>query len=95
VPKTYIKPCKTFEEAVKNQKKVHARLDEGNLPKELLNEGWRKASLKEGYEVRAVLEHGTGRYPVNIATGEVCQWKGKWSDDGAVLLCQDCFEDGT
>jgi hypothetical protein len=87
--------CKTFAEAVENQKRVHAQIDAGNLPPELRGDKWRGASLKDGYELRRVLTEGLGIYPVNVATGEVCPWNGKWSDDGAVLLCQDCFMDGT
>lgn len=84
----------TFEDAVERQREVHRQIDEGTW-KEGRGESWRWHSLKAGYQVRRVPEYGTGYYPVNIETGEVCEWKGKWSDDGAVLLCTECFMDGT
>jgi hypothetical protein len=84
----------TFEEAAKRQRAIHDEVD-AHAPQELRHDKWRAASLKEGYEDRAVPEYGTGYYSVNKETGEVCEWNGKWSDDGMVLLCQDCFLDGT
>lgn len=82
----------TFEDAVERQRAVHARIDAGE---QISERTWRSHSLREGYEVRQVPDYGMGYFEVNVETGEVCEWNGKWSDDGAVLLCQDCFSDGT
>lgn len=82
----------TFEKAVERQREIHARIDAGeHIPER----EWRSHSMREGYEYRRAPDYGMGMFPVDIETGAVCEWRGKWSDDGAVLLCQDCFEDGT
>jgi hypothetical protein len=87
-----VEPMMTFEEAVEHQREIYARIDAGeSIPERV----WRGYSMRDGYEFRFVPEYGTGFYSVNIATGDVCEWNGRWSDDGSVLLCQDCFEDGT
>lgn len=55
----------------------------------------RYASLKPGFEVVEPGVFGTGTGVRNIETGEECQWNGKWFLNGKVLLCQDCWEEGT
>lgn len=82
----------TFEEAAERQRLIHARIDAGE---NISEREFRSHSLREGFTYGPVLEYGTGWYATNIETGEVCEWNGRWTDDGDVLLCQDCFEDGT
>lgn len=82
----------TFEEAVSRQKTVHARLQAGSRMTE--NE-WRTHSLREGFEYRPVPEHGIGWYSVSIKSGRVCECRMKWDKDGEVLLCPNCFLEGT
>lgn len=80
-PTTTRKPT-TFEEAV-------------TLLRSLGPKASRTAALREGYEMRAAWDYGNGFFPVNTATGEVCEWKGRWTHEGDLLLCENCFEDGT
>lgn len=85
----------TFEEAVERQRALHILADANALPPELRHDKWRAYSLKEGYQYRSVPEYGMGLYSVHLESGQVCEWKGKWSDEQDVLLCADCFLDGT
>jgi hypothetical protein len=52
-------------------------------------------ALREGFEPREVFEHGIGLFVVEIATGRVCEFTGRWACDGDLLVCENCFEDGT
>lgn len=81
-----------FEEAVIRQRAMHARIDAGE---NISERAFRSHSLREGYEVRQVPDYGMGLFEVDTVTGAVCEWNGRWSDEGDVLLCQDCFSDGT
>lgn len=56
---------------------------------------WRFASLKPGFHFGPKITHGLGIFPISDLTGEVCEFKGKWLLDGKVLLCENCWEDGT
>lgn len=51
--------------------------------------------LKKGFEARELPEYGLGLFVVEIATGMVCEFKGRWAPDGDLVLCENCFEDGT
>lgn len=82
----------TFEEAVIRQRAMHARLDTGEKIPECV---WRRNSLRGGYEQRRVPDYGMGLFEVDTITGAVCEWNGRWSAEGDVLLCIDCFLDGT
>jgi hypothetical protein len=53
------------------------------------------SSLKPEFTMRYVLTHGTGMYPVNINTGQVCDCKMEWDDAGENLTCPVCGLDGT
>lgn len=55
----------------------------------------RWASLRAGYVFGPAPDHGMGWFVTNVATDEVCEFKGRWMLNDAVLLCQECFEDGT
>lgn len=83
---------RTFDEAVSRQRIVHARLDAGSRMTETEARAY---SLKEGFEYRPVPTHGIGWYSVFVANGNVCKCRMKWSDGGDVLLCENCFIDGT
>lgn len=64
---------------------------------QLYNEGTfrRDGSMHPDYEMRQNLDHGMGMFPVNIHTGEVCDCKMVWYEDGKVLLCPNCWLEGT
>lgn len=81
----------TFDEAVSQQRTIHARLNAGARMSET---EWRAHSLKEGFEYRPVPEHGVGWFSVFV-NGNVCKCKMKWDPTGEVLLCENCFIDGT
>jgi hypothetical protein len=83
---------KTFDEAVSRQLTLHARMKSGTRMTETEA---RSYSMKEGYEYRQVPEHGIGWYSVFAANGNVCKCRMKWDDKGEVLLCENCFIDGT
>lgn len=88
-------PSTTIEEAAQHQRELHALADEGILATVLrIGNAWRWDSLHPDYEARLVPSHGSGVYSVHKETGEVCLFKGKWFGDD-VLLCTDCWEDGT
>jgi len=55
----------------------------------------RTKNLHPDYEMRFVPEHGTGMYAVNKKTGEVCDCKMEWNEDGTILSCPICGLDGT
>lgn len=55
----------------------------------------RAANLSPLYEMRECFEHGLGLFPVNKETGEVCDCKMEWNEDGTVLSCPVCGLDGT
>jgi hypothetical protein len=82
--------AETLEEAAVHQAGLWARQEAGESIPNI-----RYASLKKGYELRQVPEHGLGSYPINTATGKVCEGQMVWALDGQVLLCDECFEDGT
>lgn len=82
----------TFDEAVSQQRTIHARLAAGSRMPEA---EWRAHSLREGFEYRPSPTHGIGWFSVFVANGNVCRCEMKWSDEGDVLLCQKCFIDGT
>lgn len=52
-------------------------------------------ALRRGYVGQEALEHGLGLYSVEVATGNVCEFTGRWTVEGDLLLCETCFEDGT
>lgn len=82
--------AKTLEEAIENQLRVHAALDAGeHIP------GWRTASLKENFEFKSAFHHGTGKYPVCKCCGAVCDCHMEWFGADGILLCPNCFLDGT
>lgn len=56
---------------------------------------WRSKNLHPDYEMKFVPHVGTGMYPVNRKTGEVCECKMEWDEDGLVLSCPECGLDGT
>lgn len=82
----------TFDEAVSQQRTIHARLGSGSRMSET---EWRAHSLKEGFEYRPAPEYGIGWFSIFTANGFMCKCKMKWSDKGDVLLCENCFIDGT
>lgn len=82
--------AETIEEAATHQAQLWLRVEAGESIPNI-----RSASLKEGYEIRQVPEHGIGLFSVNLVTGKVCEGKSVWMLDGQVLLCSECFEDGT
>lgn len=55
----------------------------------------RAKNLAPQYEMRECVTHGLGLFPVNKETGEVCDCKMEWNDDGTVLSCPICGLDGT
>jgi len=55
----------------------------------------RTANLHPDYALRSVPEYGTGMYAVNKQTGEVCDCKMEWNEDGSILSCPVCGLDGT
>ncbi|WP_415912461.1 hypothetical protein [Neptuniibacter sp. QD37_11] len=55
----------------------------------------RTRNLHPDYEMREVIEHGLGLFPVHRETGEVCECKMEWDEDGKVLSCPVCGLDGT
>lgn len=81
----------TIEEAVARQLEMHRRIDAGEKVSE---KDWRGHSLREGYVRKLVPEYGMGPFSVR-PDGTVCEWKGEWFADGKVLLCTECFADGT
>jgi len=52
-------------------------------------------ALRSGFEAHEVPEHGIGLFVVEVATGKVCEFQGRWVDEGRLLLCENCFEVGT
>lgn len=56
---------------------------------------YRTRNLNPAYEMREVIEYGWGLFPVNKKTGEVCDCKMKWNEDGTILSCPVCGLDGT
>lgn len=82
----------TFEEAVIRQREMHSRVDAGE---NISTRAWRSHSLRDGYEQRLCPDYGMGLFEVDTSTDAVCEWDGRWSDEGDVLLCQGCFLDGT
>ncbi len=58
-------------------------------------EEWRYRGLRSDYEMRRVDHHGIGLFPVHRVTGEVCECKMKWNEDGTKLSCPVCGLDGT
>lgn len=90
---------KTLEEAIENQIKVHKALNGSEKNKEELSRNltrnWRTASLKDCYELKADILHGTGKYPVCKCCGTVCQCNMEWFENETILLCTRCFIDGT
>lgn len=85
----------TFDEAVSQQRTIHARLGSGSRMSET---EWRAHSLREGFEYRPVPTHGIGWFSARMVDGKVwsvCKCEMKWSDKGDVLLCEKCFIDGT
>ena len=58
-------------------------------------EEWRWENIKPEFEVRSVLEYGFGLYAVNKETGEVCDCKMEWNEEGTVLSCPVCGLEGT
>lgn len=55
----------------------------------------RTANMNPNYEMREVPEYGIGSFPVNKETGEVCECKMEWNEDGTILSCPICGLDGT
>jgi len=55
----------------------------------------RTANLHPDYEMRYVPEFGTGMYPVNKFTNQVCDCKMEWNSEGTILSCPICGLDGT
>lgn len=45
--------------------------------------------------MRFVPEYGTGMWVVSIETGEVCDCKMEWNEEGTVLSCPVCGSEGT
>lgn len=74
---------KSFEEAVRLLRNVPKGVDR------------RFYALREGFEARDVLERGMGLFVVEVASGNVCEFNGRWTPDGDLLVCENCFEDGT
>lgn len=64
----------------------------GEMDKELK---YRTRNLHEDYQMMWVPEYGIGLFPVNCRTGEVCDCKMEWNEDGSVLSCPVCGLDGT
>lgn len=81
-----------FEEAQVKQLTIHKLMDDGSLPYTF---NWRYFSMLPEFEVKEKLSHGTGLYPVNKGTGEVCDCVFEWDKEGKVLLCTKCLVDGT
>lgn len=77
---------RTLEDAAKNQLRIHTENDaKPNWPHE---SEWRWRSLNPKFK----LEDGV---VVDATTGEECEFKGMWLLGGMVLLCEECYEDGT
>jgi hypothetical protein len=56
---------------------------------------FRTKNLHSDYEMLFVASYGTGMYPVNKKTGEVCDCNMEWNEEGTVLSCPVCGLDGT
>ncbi len=56
---------------------------------------YRIRNLNPNYVMKPVLDHGPGVWPVNRNTGEVCDCKMEWNEDGTLLCCPVCGMDGT
>lgn len=65
------------------------------LYKESTTENWRIENLHSDYEMKEAPNHGIGLFPVNKQTGEVCDCKMEWNEDGTILSCPICGLDGT
>ena len=83
--------AKTLEEAFKTQEELWKRIEKNN--EDLPN--IRFASLNDDYELKVDTDYGSGYFPVHKETGECCECKMQWNKDGTVLLCTNCFYDGT
>jgi len=59
------------------------------------SEEWRWEHIKPEFEIRSVPGYGTGLYAVNKETGEVCDCKMEWNEEGTVLSCPVCGLEGT
>ena len=55
----------------------------------------RTKNMNRDYEMQFVPEYGIGMFPVNQKTGEVCECKMAWNEDGTILSCPICGLDGT
>ena len=55
----------------------------------------RTKNLNPEYEMRECFEWGLGLFPVNKETGEVCDCKMEWNEEGTILSCPVCGLDGT
>jgi hypothetical protein len=70
--------------------------DETNDPiKRKDPESWRYVNLKPEYRMGPKWEHGIGFFPIHKETGEVCDCKMEWNEDGTILSCPVCGLDGT
>lgn len=55
----------------------------------------RDKNLHSDYEYKPCLEYGLGYFSVNKKTGELCECKMQWNEDGTILSCPICGLDGT
>jgi hypothetical protein len=60
-----------------------------------VSDNWRYDNLKPEYEMKEAFHYGIGLFPVNKNTGEVCECKMTWNEDGTILSCPVCGLDGT
>lgn len=88
-------PAETIEQAQRQQRALHRRMDVHKDKVHYSEKSWRTASLHPDYELQAVREHGVGLYSVNQFTRQICEFEGQWDLTGTVLLCKHCYEDGT
>lgn len=56
---------------------------------------FRYKNMHPDYEMRYNLIEGFGMFPHHRKTGEICQCKMEWNEDGSILSCPVCGLDGT
>lgn len=82
----------SLKQAFERQEKIWQEYEQ----KKIISENAvRSHSLREGYEFRQEPSIGYGMFSINTKTGEYCRFKGVWNENGTVLLCVNCFEDGS
>lgn len=91
------------EDAARRQLRLLALLDQWDDltveadPELMLPKGlrimFREASMRPGYIMASALELGLGLFPTLNGVPHECEMR--WYEDGKVLLCPECWLDGT